>query len=157
MTSAAQIARHVLVAGTPAGYCAVPLEHVIETMRPLPVEALAGMPPCVMGLAIIRGAPTPVVSLAGLLGAAQSAGAERFVLVRTGERTVALAVDSVVGIAALDDAAFQEIPPLLRDANSELISAIGVLDAKLLVVLRSTRVAPDGVWQALAAQGGAAP
>jgi hypothetical protein len=35
--------------------CALPIEHVIEIMRPLPVEQIAGAPHYVRGLSIIRG------------------------------------------------------------------------------------------------------
>jgi purine-binding chemotaxis protein CheW len=54
--------------------CALPLAHVVETMRPLPIEPLGGMPGFVQGIAIIRGAPVPVVDAGALLG---SAGAAR--------------------------------------------------------------------------------
>jgi len=46
--------------------CALPLEAVIETMRPLPIDALGAMPPFVLGVSVIRGAPVVVVD-AGLL------------------------------------------------------------------------------------------
>ena len=48
--------------------CALPLEHISETMRPLSLQPFHGMPPFVDGLSIIRGAPVPVVDLARLLG-----------------------------------------------------------------------------------------
>ncbi|HZE91839.1 MAG TPA: chemotaxis protein CheW, partial [Rhizobacter sp.] len=60
--------------------CALPLSHVVETMRPLPTETIAGAPDFVCGLAVIRGAPVPVVDLARLLGATDTQ-ARRFVTV----------------------------------------------------------------------------
>src|SRR6202041_1193103 len=48
--------------------CALPLAHVVETMRPLPVEPMAGAPPYVPGLGISRGRPAPAVDVARLLG-----------------------------------------------------------------------------------------
>ena len=63
--------------------CAVPLAHVVETMRPLPVERIAGMPSFVRGVSIIRGVPTPVVDLGVVLGTPGEA-AERFVTLRLG-------------------------------------------------------------------------
>ena len=48
--------------------CALPVGHVGETMRPLPVETLAGGPPFAPGVSVIRGQPTPVVDLAEVLG-----------------------------------------------------------------------------------------
>jgi purine-binding chemotaxis protein CheW len=46
---------------------ALALKDVRETMRPLPIEPLAGTPPFVLGLAIVRGFPTPVIDAARLL------------------------------------------------------------------------------------------
>ena len=47
-----------------ASVCALRLEDVGETMRPLPVSPLPETAAFVLGLAIVRGAPTPVIDLA---------------------------------------------------------------------------------------------
>jgi chemotaxis signal transduction protein len=49
----------VVMVGTRA--CAIPLHHVAETLRPLPIQSVAGMPNFVRGVSVIRGTPTPVV------------------------------------------------------------------------------------------------
>jgi purine-binding chemotaxis protein CheW len=128
--------------------CAVPLMHVVETMRPLPVESLAGMPTFVRGISIIRGVPTPVVDLGAVLGA-QGGAPERLVTLRLGDRQVALSVDGVLGVCDLDQTAIQELPPLLRGASTDVIEAIGMLDEQFLMVLRAGWELPDEVWQAL--------
>jgi purine-binding chemotaxis protein CheW len=131
--------------------CAVPLAHVIETMRPLPIEAIAGMPPFVLGVSIIRGAPTPVVDLGTILGTPGNL-AERFVTLRLGERQVALSVSAVLGVWELDASKIHELPPLLQGASREAIEAIGTLDEEMLMVLREGWELPDEVWQALSPQ-----
>jgi purine-binding chemotaxis protein CheW len=130
--------------------CAVPLVHVIETMRPLAVEPVASVPPFVSGVSIIRGIPTPVVDLAVLIGAPGGV-AGRFVTLRVGERQVALLLDEVLGIRDLDESTIQELPPLLQEASQDVIEAMGTLDTRLLVVLRTGWALPDEVWQVLAA------
>jgi purine-binding chemotaxis protein CheW len=133
--------------------CALPLAHVVETMRPLPVEAMAGGPPCVLGLAIIRGAPVPVVDIARLLGEQVSRPEEetwlppsaRFVTVVVAGRGVALAVDGVVGVRTLALDSLRDLPPLLRDAEVDVVGSIGTLDSQLLLVLRSARLLPQGL------------
>jgi chemotaxis signal transduction protein len=55
----------VVMVGTRA--CAFPLHHVAETMRPLPIQPVAGTPSFVRGVSVIRGTPTPVVDLKALL------------------------------------------------------------------------------------------
>jgi purine-binding chemotaxis protein CheW len=46
------------------------------------------------------------------------------------------------------------MPPLLRGANADVVQAIGTLDAQLLVVLRSSRILPEEVWDALTKREG---
>ena len=135
--------------------CAIPVEHVEETMRPLPVESIAGVPVFVRGLAVVRGVPTPVVDAASLLSGVAS-HPTRFVTVRTGTRRVVLAVDAVVGIIEIPPDAVDVLPPLFQSNGLDAISAIGVLDADLLLVLRSTRLVPDDVWATIQSGGTAA-
>lgn len=130
--------------------CALRISDVSEIMRPLPVEPLAGAPEIVRGLSIIRGAPVPVVDLAALLGVNSRGGCTRFVAVRAGERRVALSVDAVVGIRELAPSLLNEMPPLLREANNELVEAVGRLDSDLLLVLKAGKIVPDKVWDLLA-------
>lgn len=122
--------------------CALPLKHVVETLRALPIEPMAGAPPFVLGLAVIRGAPLPVVDAGRLLGT-DGARAKRFVSVNAGSRRVALAVDHVVGVRTVAPESLVALPPLLHVAESDVIAAIGLLDAELLLVLQSTRLLPD--------------
>lgn len=119
--------------------CALPLAHVVETMRPLPVDAIGAAPTSVLGLALVRGEPTLVIDLARLLGAGESSP-RRFVSVRTGSRTVALAVDEVIGTRALSRDELRALPPLLREAELDSIAAIGRHDAELLAVLESGQI-----------------
>jgi purine-binding chemotaxis protein CheW len=66
--------------------CAVPVELVSETMRPLPIAPLAAMPPFVLGLSVVRGTPVPVIDAPRLLGATGSVKPGRFVSIRVGAR-----------------------------------------------------------------------
>jgi purine-binding chemotaxis protein CheW len=132
---------------------ALALEDVREIMRPLPIEALAATPPFVLGLAIIRGAPTPVIDAGRLLGPATLASPARFVSLKVGERTAALAVDAVLDVRAIAAEMQADIPPLLRQADSDMVCAIGALDAKLLLVLQSARLLPESIWGAIQALG----
>jgi purine-binding chemotaxis protein CheW len=137
---------------------ALAIEDVRETMRPLPIEPMTGMPPFVLGLAIIRGFPTPVVDACRLVGSSASSSTvspspARFVSLRLGERTAALSVDAVLDVRSLPAETLSTIPPLLCGGNAELVSIIGALDAKLLLVLEAARLLPDSVWSAIAAPG----
>ncbi len=130
--------------------CALPLESVIETMRPLPVEPLASAPSFVRGVALIRDLPTPVVDLASVLDSGVQGEIRRFVTLRAGPWPIALGVEAVIGVRELV-AVLDDMPPLLRGASAEAIQAIGILDAQLLTVLHAARLVPDAVWDGLVA------
>jgi purine-binding chemotaxis protein CheW len=128
----------------------LPLEFVVETMRPLPVAPVADAPDFVTGLSIVRGEPTPVVDAGSLLGFPGEASPSRFVTVRAGERVVALAVEEVLDVRELAAETFTALPPLVADSG--VMSAVGALDAELLVALRALRAIPDALWQSDAAE-----
>lgn len=129
--------------------CALPLQHVLETMRPLPLEALSGTAPFIDGVSIIRGGPVPVVDLARLLGNATAEPRTRLVVVKVGARSAALSVGRVIGVRALESGALRELPPLLAGASAEVITRVGSLDAQLLLVLETSRVLPEPGWASL--------
>jgi purine-binding chemotaxis protein CheW len=123
--------------------CAWPLSHVVETLRPLPIEPIAGAPSFVCGLAVIRGEALPVVDVARLLGLHAAPPPERFVVVVTDDRRVALAVSAVLGVRRVATGSRQTWPPLLNQAESAVVAAVGLLDAQLLLFLRTGRLIPD--------------
>jgi purine-binding chemotaxis protein CheW len=124
---------------------AIPLENVIEIMRVLPVKAVAGAPAYVRGLSIVRGTPVPVIDVGRLIGDWETQSG-RLVVIKTGARTVALQVDTVIGIRLLDAESFRRLPPLLRNVASNTVDAIGAIDAELLFALRATQLVPENVF-----------
>ncbi|HVW24990.1 MAG TPA: chemotaxis protein CheW [Polyangiaceae bacterium] len=133
-----------------ARLCALPLGHVIETMRPLPLRPLGGMPSFVKGVSVIRDAPIPVVDLGAVLGLEDDARPERLLTVRAGERHVALAVESVIGVRTVDVTALDVFPPLLGESNADKVALLGALQGELLLVLRAGRLVPESIWAELA-------
>jgi purine-binding chemotaxis protein CheW len=127
---------------------------VIETMRPLPVAPIPGAPAFVMGVAIVRGAPLPVVNMFRLLDMQETeeaveAKSRRFVSVRAGDRRVVLAVDSVLGVRHLPASSTHELPPLLHGAAAGIVAHLGALDAQLLLVLSSINLVPESLWRSV--------
>jgi purine-binding chemotaxis protein CheW len=112
-------------------------------MRPLPIESMADMPPFVLGVSIVRGAPVPVVSVSALVGAPSGRAPSRFVTLRVDARSVVLAVDAVEGIVGLDATVLETLPPLLQQAATGVVEAIAPLDHRLLLVLRAARMLPE--------------
>ena len=122
--------------------CALPIDQVVEIMRPLPLEQIGGAPEYVRGLSIIRGAPVPVVD-PGLIIANKVTQATRLIIVRSATRTIALAAESVTGIIMVAADAFGRLPPLLHEAASDTVAAIAALDGELIVLLRTARLIPE--------------
>lgn len=147
-----------------ARLCALPIEQVLETMRPLTIEPLAasdaaaaGLP--LLGLARVRGQSVPVVDLAALLEQVPRP-AERFVLLRVDGRCVALAVGAVLGVRALTLA--ETLPPLLGTVARRSVEALAWLDDQLLLTLDAARLLPPDDFGAVGEVGetvtaGAAP
>jgi purine-binding chemotaxis protein CheW len=138
-----------------ASYLAIPIAHVIEVTRPLPITRLPDAPSWVAGVSILRGIATPVVDARKLFGRAAAVSGEhdpavpaneasnpppspRWVALRIDDRRVALAVDAVLRAHTLAPESNREVPPLLASARA--ITALGTLDSKLLMVLEDTQL-----------------
>ncbi len=134
--------------------CALGLDEVAETMRPLSTRPLAGSPPWVLGISILRGVPAPVIDVARLL-TGDSADVVRFVAVRTERGPVALATGEVLGIrTAPAGGGVAGHAALLAGggAAGRLVAGVGMIDAEPLLLLQSLRVVPDEVWAAAAGE-----
>lgn len=132
--------------------CALPIESVVETMRPLPQQPVEAAPPYVSGAAVIRGQAVPVVDLAALLGT-EAAVPSRFVVIRAGRRRVAVAVEAVMGVRHIPAESLAGVPPLLSDAGGTAVASLGVLDSELLVALEAARIVSEEVWSRLDESG----
>jgi purine-binding chemotaxis protein CheW len=121
----------------------------METMRSLPIEPMPDLPVFLLGVSIIRGAIVPVVDVARLLGLNTYPSHARFVTLKLGDRSVAFAVDDVIGVRRLTSETTTDIPPLLSAADAGVINEMTTLDAELILVLQAAYLIPDPVWEAL--------
>jgi purine-binding chemotaxis protein CheW len=128
--------------------CALRLCDVVETMRPLPIVGATAAPPGVLGVAVVRGEPVPVVDLAVALDIAGEPAPTRFVATRTGARVVCLRVEAVLGVRGASPALFRELPPLLTTTSSAAV-AYASLDEELVLLLRAGRLVPADTWRSL--------
>src|SRR5690349_3994907 len=82
-----------LVFGVGDLLCALALRDVVETIRPLPVQPIAGTADVLLGVSVIRGVAVPVIDTARLLGARVERPC-RFITTRT----AAYATGPVIGV-----------------------------------------------------------
>jgi hypothetical protein len=59
----------------------------------------------------------------------------------------------VLGIREFAPALHTRMPPLLSDARTEMVEAVGALDTELFMVLKACSIVPETVWDALPRQG----
>lgn len=133
--------------------CALPLEEVEETMRPLPISPVSSAPAFVRGVSLVRGTSAPVVSLAMLLGGGPPEPGERFVSLRVPEGRLALEVDEVRGLRWLDPEAMEAVPPLLRASASAHLQHLGSVDGNLMAILATAHLVPAELWASESAGG----
>jgi len=132
--------------------CALRLDEILETMRPMETLPLAGTPAFVLGISVLRGVPTPVLDVSRLLGGG-AGDPRRFLTVRTERGAVALATGEVIGISTVDFESAGGHPALLGGASSRLVAGVDTVGAEPLLLLQSMRAVPDEVWEAAAAAG----
>ncbi|MEZ4272731.1 MAG: chemotaxis protein CheW [Myxococcota bacterium] len=129
--------------------CALPVEHVGETMRPLSIQGLENVPNFVCGISIIRDQPTPIADLRRILGDSVLSPPTRLVTVRVAGRTVGLLVDEVLGVRSKAKFTLSALPPLLQHAAHDAIEALAQTDNALLSVLHAGSILPPQVWDNL--------
>lgn len=131
-----------LLAEVSAHLCGVPLGAGVETLRPLPIERLPGLPEAILGLSIIRGVTVPVVDLAVLFR--EPAGAARhWVFVRAEERHLALAASRVIGVHEIGAAPEGSGLAFAARIAAPFIAAVAMHAGRLLAVLDVARIFPE--------------
>ena len=133
---------------------AIPLADTAEVMRPLPINAFRGMAAPLLGLALIRGVPTPVIDGRKLLGVDERHPVTRFVTLRAGSRLAALAVDSVAGVRRVALSRASEWTALAERLVGAGAATLTALDQRFLVVMQTGRLAPEEAWASLALASG---
>jgi Chemotaxis signal transduction protein len=102
-------------------------------------------PAYVRGVINLRGTVLPVVDLSVRLGMRPVAGDARnvIVVVQIGTQTAGLLVDAVSDILALPRSALQPPPDLAADTAQRCISALTIVEGRMIRVLDLTAVLPQ--------------
>lgn len=102
-------------------------------------------PPFVRGVINLRGTVLPVVDLSVRLGMAPVKGDARnvIIVVQLGQQTAGLLVDAVSDILALPLSELQPPPDLAADTAHSYISALTIVEERMIRVLDLAAVLPD--------------
>jgi purine-binding chemotaxis protein CheW len=107
---------------------ALPVEAVLEVVELGELTPVPGSSAEIMGVFNLRGQVVPVIALTTLLGL-EGEGLERIVVVEDGERHAGLAVDTVIEVGELPEAAERVDSPYLTTAALLDGGLVGILDA----------------------------
>lgn len=118
--------------------CSVPVTHVAEISRPLPTTPVANGPLYLMGLATLRGTPTPVLEM-GVLLRGEPLNPTRFIRLRGEGSEVALAVSRVGGVFRID-ADERKVVPALLAPELLMVEGLGLRDQRLMILLDTLRL-----------------
>lgn len=132
--------------------CGLRLGDVAEVFRPLPIESLSRAPFGVLGIALVRGRPAPVLDFSPALQRAPTPPT-RFVSMRAGERTLVLAVQQVAGITRFDESQFERTPPIVDAFAPEAVEALGRVDDEVLTLFSASKLLSEEAWEELPGEG----
>jgi purine-binding chemotaxis protein CheW len=120
---------HLLVAIGDERY-AVPIQEVREVASVGELTPVPGAPRAVMGVQNLRGQVVTVVDLGALLGTSTPVARRALVVVEDGGDPVALAVDTVVDVGAVDAQPGEDVDAPL--AGSAVVDGrlVGLLDVR---------------------------
>jgi purine-binding chemotaxis protein CheW len=123
-------------------------EYVIAAEQVLHLETFSeathipGAPAFVAGLVQVRGKLVPVVDLRSRFGLAPAERNldTRVIVVRVGQRTAGLIVDSARDVLRLDESTFQPPPDLVEVQAAGFVKAVTTVASRLLLVMDVPRV-----------------
>jgi purine-binding chemotaxis protein CheW len=105
--------------------------------------AVPGVAPHVRGLVQIRGRVLPIIDLRVLFGLPSLSPTTldaRVVVVRAGERTVGLLVDSAREVLKLEESEFRPPPPVVAEQTDGLVEAVAQVGGRLLMLIHIANV-----------------
>lgn len=131
MTSAANRSDHHVVFELESTRYALPLDGLIEVSWRVHVTPLPAAPAIVLGLIVHRGVGIPAIDLRSRLGlsARPATLGDQMLVVRTARRVVALVVDGVASVAAIDPQSVRS--PLVTDRH---VRGVVVVDGSLVLI-----------------------
>jgi len=124
-------------------YC-VDIMSVREIRGSARATPLPHAPPYMRGVINLRGAVLPIMDLSARLDLKTTSDTSRnvIIVVSTNDRTVGLMVDAVSDILALSETSLQPPPEMPADEGRAFISALTIVEDKMIRVLNLAAILP---------------
>lgn len=128
--------------------------EMVEHITPVP-----NAPACLAGIVFSRGQVVPAVDLRACFGLEKVPYTlrSRLIIVRVGERTVGLLVDTAREFMLLPVAAIQPPPEAITGLRSAYLAGVAILEGRLIVLLDLDAVLKHGDIAASVREAGATP
>jgi purine-binding chemotaxis protein CheW len=128
-------------------YC-VPVDQVLQIVRPDGILKVPKAPQFVTGVITLRGDVIPVINLTSRLGLtadpAVGSARARIIVVRVGVRSCGLGVDDVREIVDIDEAKIQRDPTEAFGVHADFIQGVAQQGQGLFLILDLPRVLSAG-------------
>lgn len=124
------------------GEFVIPAAQVVQMESYRGATAVPGSPPYVAGIVQVRGKVVPVVDLRRRFGQAATEVTfdSRIVVGQTGERAVALLVDSAREVVKLSDAELEPPPRMVAEETNGFVKAVARQNGRLLMLIDFNKV-----------------
>lgn len=118
------------------------IQNVREVLKMIKVTPLPRSLDFVEGVINMRGEVLPVIDLRKRFGLpeAERTDESRIIIVEVEERMVGLIVDSVSEVISLDNKQIQEAPNQVAGGKTDLITGVGKVDDRMLIILDLDRI-----------------
>ena len=122
------------------------IKEIIKSRR---VTEIPRTPSFVAGVISLRGVMVPVLYMLAQPGFERKPATpgERVVVVKTTAGLTGLLVDRVPGVIRVARSAIEAAPPVVQGINRELVSGIGRVGNRMVILLNVERVAHISPWQ----------
>ncbi|WP_460273458.1 chemotaxis protein CheW [Celeribacter sp. ULVN23_4] len=122
----------------------VDIMSVREIRGSAKATSLPHAPPFIKGVINLRGTVLPIIDLSARLGLQTGEDSERnvIIVVDLGKRTVGLMVDAVSDILAIPSEEMQPPPDLAADEARAFVSALTIVDGRMIRILDLEAVMP---------------
>ena len=121
---------------------ALPLQVVLELIKPRPYTDLPKVPAYVRGILSLRGEVVPVVDLCQRLqlGSSTDGAAQRIVVCEGKEQSIGLLVDRITQVIRVPKAGIEPPPLILNEKVKDFVAGVGRFQGRMLIQLNPEEV-----------------